>query len=119
MQFVHEDDVARIFYRAMDEGAEGCFHAVGEGTVNAEEIALMAGKRIVDLPIRVAYPAIDFLWKLHAPRIEGPSGMLDFIRYRWTASDHTTRERLGIGPNRSSKEVIRIMLESHGMTAQG
>ena len=118
MQFVHEDDVARIFYRVIEAEADGYFHAVGEGTIDGADIARIAGKRIVDLPARLAYPAIDLLWKLHAPRIEGPSGMLDFIRYRWTASDNTTRESLGIGPNRSSEEVIRIMLESHGIAVE-
>jgi len=119
MQFVHEDDVARVFYRVIEEEAEGYFHAVGAGTINSGEIARMAGKRIIDFPAWLVYPAVDLLWKLHAPRIEGPSGMLDFVRYRWTASDDATRERLGIGPNRSSEEVIRIMMESHGTEIKG
>ena len=118
MQFVHEDDVARIFFRVIEEEAEGYFHAVGEGTISTGEIARLTGKRVHDIPAWIIYPAVDLLWKLHAPRIEGPSGMLDFIRYRWTASDVATRERLGIGPNRSSEEVIRIMLESHGISIQ-
>ena len=119
MQFVHEDDVARVFYRVIEEEAEGFFHAVGAGTINSGEIARMAGKRIIDLPAWLIYPSVDLLWKLHAPRIGGPSGMLDFIRYRWTASDDATRERLGIGPNRSSEEVVRIMLETHGKAIKG
>lgn len=115
MQFVHEDDVAQVFHRVIELEADGYFHAVGEGTINSGEIARLAGKRILDFPAWLIYPAVDLLWKLHAPRIEGPSGMLDFIRYRWTASDDDTREQLGIPPNLSSEEVVRIMLESHGV----
>ncbi|MDD3719284.1 MAG: NAD-dependent epimerase/dehydratase family protein [Actinomycetota bacterium] len=114
MQFVHEDDAAEVFMRVLEEGAEGYFHACGEGTVSVEEIARMAGKPLVPLPAKVVYPLVDLLWKLRAPLIEGPSGMLDFIRYRWTASDEMTREALGLGPRMHSREVVRLMLETHG-----
>lgn len=113
MQFVHEDDVAEVFLRVVEKEAVGYFHAVGEGVVNSEEIARMAGKPVIPVPAKVAYPVIDLLWKLHAPLIEGPSGMLDFIRYRWTASDELTREALGLGPRMHSRDVVRLMLETH------
>jgi UDP-glucose 4-epimerase len=114
MQFVHEDDVAEVFMRVLETGAEGYFHACGEGTVSVEEIARMAGKPMVPLPAQVVYPIVDLLWKLHAPLIEGPSGMLDFIRYRWTASDEITREVLGLGPRMHSRDVVKLMLDTHG-----
>jgi len=116
MQFVHEDDAAEVFMRILEKEAEGYFHACGDGTINVEEIARMAGKPIVSFPVRLLYPSLDLLWKLHAPLIEGPSGILDFIRFRWTASDEITREELGLGTRRSSKDVVRLMLETHGIT---
>jgi len=114
MQFMHEDDAAEVFMRVLETGAEGYFHACGEGTVSVEEIARMAGKPLIPMPAKVVYPAVDLLWKLHAPLIEGPSGMLDFIRYRWTVSDEITREALGLGPRMPSRDVVRLMLETHG-----
>jgi len=114
MQFVHEDDAAEVFMRVLETGAEGYFHACGEGTIGIDEIARMAGKPLVPMPAKVVYPIVDLLWKLHAPLIEGPSGMLDFIRYRWTASDELTREELGLGPRMHSREVMRLMLDTHG-----
>jgi len=113
MQFVHEDDAAAVFMEVYRRGAEGYFHACGEGTVNVEEIARIAGKRILPLPAGLAYPAVDLLWKLRFPLIEGPSGMLDFIRYRWVISDRHTREALGIRPRYSSRDVVGIMVETH------
>ncbi len=53
------------------------------------------------------------LWRLHAPLIEGPSGLLDTLRYRWTISDEATRAALGLGPRRSSREVVQLMLDTH------
>ncbi len=114
MQFIHEDDVARFFLAVLKQEAQGYFHAVGEGLVEIEEIAEMAQKRIVDVPPFILYPLIDTLWKIQAPMIEGPSGMLEFLRYRWVCSDELTRETLDIPPHMSSREVVRVTLESKG-----
>jgi UDP-glucose 4-epimerase len=113
MQFVHEDDVAEVFMRVLEKGEEGFFHACGEGTITTEEIARMAGKPLIPVPAKLIYPILDLLWKLHAPLIEGPSGMLDFIRYRWTESDDITRESLGLGPRVPTRDVVKLMLETH------
>ncbi len=113
LQFVHEDDVAEVFMRVLELEAEGFFHACGEGTVSPEEVAEMAGKRIVSLPPFLAYPMVELLWRLHAPLIEGPSGMLDFIRYRWTISGEWTKEALGLGPRMSSRDAVKQMIETH------
>jgi UDP-glucose 4-epimerase len=113
MQFVHEDDAATVFRKVFDLKAEGYFHAIGEGVIGLEEIARLAGKRIVDLPARLAYPAVDLLWKVHAPFIEGPSSILDFIRYRWLASDEDTRRALDHQPRYSSREVLADMIKKH------
>ena len=112
LQFVHQDDAAEVFMRVLEGNSSGFFHAVGDGTINLERIAELAGRRIVDVPPSLLYRSVDLLWRLHAPRIEGPSGMLDFIRYRWTASDALTRKKLGIVSMRSSEDVLRLMLES-------
>jgi UDP-glucose 4-epimerase len=114
MQFVHEDDVAEVFLRVLELEAEGFFHAASEGTISTAEIADMAGKPFIKVPAAPLYPLMDLMWKLHAPLIEGPSGMLDFIRYRWTISAEATNDALGLGPRRTSREVVRLMLETHG-----
>lgn len=116
MQFVHEDDVAEVFLRVLEKEASGYFHAIGEGTLSIREIARMARKRVIGFPPGLIYPSIDALYRLRAPLIEGPSGMLDFIRYRWTISNHKTRRVLGMGNFRSSRDVLGLMLESHGIS---
>jgi UDP-glucose 4-epimerase len=113
MQFVHEDDVAEVFIRVLEKEAEGFFHAVGEGTINITELIEWSGKPTMSFPVSLLYPTIDILWKLHAPLIEGPSGMLEFIRYRWTISGDITREALSLGPRQHTKDVVRLMLDTH------
>lgn len=113
MQFVFEEDAVEVFRRVTLGERSGVFHAVGDGLVGLDEIASMAGKRIVDFPAGIIYPSVDLLWRLRAPRIEGPSGMLDFIRYRWTASDAETRAALGLPVHMSSRQVVEVMLKTH------
>jgi UDP-glucose 4-epimerase len=114
MQFVHEDDVAEIFMKVVEQEAEGYFHAVGEGALGLDEIGRIVGKVVFSIPPKLLYPAIDLLWKLHFPLIEGSSGALDYMAYPWSASDEKTKQTLGLGPRRASKDVFRMMLESNG-----
>lgn len=114
MQFVHEEEAAEVFLKVIEKEADGYFHATGEGTISVGEIAAMAGKPVIKLPAAMLHKSMGLLWKLHAPLVEGPSGMLDLVRYRWTISDEDTRTALGLGPRRTSREVVQLMLDTHG-----
>ncbi|HDP25343.1 MAG TPA: NAD-dependent epimerase/dehydratase family protein [Deltaproteobacteria bacterium] len=109
LQFVHEDDVAKVFTRVVQLGAEGYFHAVGAGTIRLDTLARILGKTLIGIPSCMLYPLVDLLWKLHAPFIEGPSAALDGIRYPWVVDDQKTRKTLGLGPRRSVEEVLRLV----------
>ncbi len=111
MQFVHEDDVTEVFMKIFDRETEGVFHAVGEGLISTTEIAALAGIRVLALPSWLAYPLINLLYFLHFPGVEAPAAMLDFIRYRWTASDQISREKLDHKPIYSSIEVIQNLVK--------
>lgn len=111
MQFVHEDDVAALFMAVVERKAGGFFHAVGEGLITTEEIARAAGKKVVSLPAWLAYPLTGILYRLRFPLVEAPAGMLDFIRYRWVASDQKTRDQLGFAPRHTSAAVIEELLK--------
>lgn len=112
MQFVHEEDVTEVFIKVFAKEAEGVFHAIGEGLISTDEIANVAGIRVLALPPWLAYPLINLLYFIHFPGVEAPAAMLDFIRYSWTASDERTREMLDHKPQYSSKEVIQVLIES-------
>jgi len=111
MQFVHEDDVADLFLLVLEREAEGIFHCVGEGVVNMHEIAAKAGKKVIPLPAWLAYPFAALLYFLRIPLVEAPAPFLDFLRYRWTASDLETRRKIGFKPHYSSEKVIEMLFE--------
>ncbi len=110
MQFVHEDDVARAFMLIFNREASGYYHIVGEGVISTTEIAGLAGIKLLALPPWLVYPLVNLLYFLRFPGVEAPAPMLDFIRYRWTASDLITRSNLGFKPRLSSKEVMEELL---------
>lgn len=111
LQFVDEDDVARVFHRVVQTGTSGCFHAVGAGTVTVREIGQMAGKRVLRLPRWLVRPIIGALWFLRMPGIEGPSGMVDFLRYRWVLDDEQTRKALDLPHHKNSRDVLSDLLQ--------
>ncbi len=111
MQFVHEDDVAELFLLVLEREEEGIFHCVGEGVVTMYDIAAKAGKKVIPLPVWLAYPFTALLYFLRIPLVEAPAPFLDFLRYRWTASDLETRRKTGFKPRYSSEKVVEILFE--------
>lgn len=114
LQFVHEDDVARVFYQVLKSGESGNFHAVGQGVVSVSEVGELTGKPVVALPGWLVRPIIGLLWHLRAPLIEGPPGMLDFLRYPWLLDDRETRRKLGLSAPRTSRAVLKELIQVKG-----
>ena len=112
MQFVHEEDVVDMFMMIFENEFTGIYHCVGEGVISTEEIAKLAGIKILPLPPWIAYPLANLLYLLRFPGVEARAGMLDFIRYRWTASDEITRDKLGFKPRYSSEQVVKILIHA-------
>lgn len=112
LQYVHEDDVASLFYKIILVKEQGYFHSVGEGLVTTKEMCALTGKRIINFPAWLAYSLMKLLWLLHAPAI-GPSGMLDYLRYRWIASDEITRKELNYKPRYTSLDSLKITLAAY------
>ncbi len=111
MQFIHEEDLVRGVVLVIKKRCSGIFNLVGKGTELLSELLRIAGSRVISLKPSTAYRIVDFLWKVRAPFVEAPSGMLDFIRYPWVASGEKMRERLGFLPFYSTREAFVSFLK--------
>jgi UDP-glucose 4-epimerase len=116
MQFVHEEDIARIFWKAVEEREPGAFNAVSKETMNLSEMAEASGGRFLRLPAKVAFGLNSLAWKLRLPVAEAPPGNLHYSRYRWTADNSRATEVLGWEPETSSREAYQEMVEAKGLT---
>lgn len=110
VQFVHEDDVVTLIAECVHRGVAGIWNAVGEGTVDARQLAALQRKRAVSIPYRVAYAVFWGIHRLRLTDFATPPGLIDFFRYPWVASGDKAKRELGLNPRYSSRECFDIIL---------
>jgi UDP-glucose 4-epimerase len=106
IQMIHEDDFVDACLLAVDRKQGGAFNIVGEGTVTTDELAQIAGTRVVKLPAWLLHPVLEILWRLRAPGVEVNHGYLDYAAYPFVASLDKAREELGFTPRYTTRQTI-------------
>jgi len=113
LQFVHEDDVAKLFLILIEKKIPGTFNVAGDGTVKISEIAALIGKRTLKIPKRLQFALTWLLWHLHVKTVEAPPGIIDYSAYRWVMDTGRAKTILGWQPRYTSMDALRIMLQTH------
>lgn len=80
MQFVYEDDLARVMAVFIKRRLPGLFNVAGEGVVFYNEMAEVMEGKVIRLPSFLAYPIAQLAWNLGVQR-DAPAAGLDFVRY--------------------------------------
>jgi len=83
LQFVHEEDVLRVFERAVLERHPGVFNLVGEGPLPLSTLLALAGKRRLPVPAPLWYRVLEGLSQGSVG--DPPAGFYDYLRYGWLA----------------------------------
>lgn len=110
LQFIHEDDLARLIATCVGREAAGVYNAVGEGYVTGGEAARLQKKRAVAVPRRLA---AALLWGANRVRLlpyRMPPGILDFYVHPWIASGEKARRELGFVPAHSSRACLELII---------
>jgi UDP-glucose 4-epimerase len=113
LQFVHEEDLAELFSLIIEKKVTGAFNAAGDGVAKISEAAAMIGKITRKIPMRLYSALIWLLWHLHVKIVEAPAGIVDYTSYSWVMDTTRAKDKLGWKPRYTSKETLRIMLETH------
>lgn len=104
MQFLSEEDISEILYRAVKSEAGGVFNAAGDGVVSFSEVARAAGKKVLRIPASLLYPATAMAWALRLAPFT--SGFLDMIRYPWVADNTRLKSVFGYTPRLNSRQAL-------------
>ena len=80
LQFVYDDDLARVMSIIIQKEIPGTFNVAGDGVVYYREMAKIIKSKLINLPSFLAYPLAQLSWKLHLQR-EATSGGLDLVRW--------------------------------------
>ena len=105
LQFVHEDDVAKLLHSFIVEPRPGTFNAAGEGVVHYSRMAHLTHRKLLFLPSALALPLTQLTWKLGIQR-DAPAAGLDFIRYPLVVSTGKLKSRTGFRFFYTSEEAL-------------
>jgi UDP-glucose 4-epimerase len=105
MQFVHEEDVARLMHRMVVEPMPGIFNVAGEGTLRYSEMVRASGRKLYWLPAPVIYPLTQLAWWLGVQK-DSPAVGLDNIRYPMVVSTDKLKAATAFSFKHSSREAL-------------
>jgi len=80
LQFVYDDDLARVMSIIIQQEIPGTFNVAGDGVVHYREIAKIIKSRLISLPPFLAYPLVQVCRGLLLHR-EASSDTLDQVRW--------------------------------------
>ena len=80
LQFVYDDDLARVISIIIQREIPGTFNVAGDGVVHYREMAKIINSKLISLPSFLAYPLAQLSWELHLQRY-ATSGGLDLVRW--------------------------------------
>jgi UDP-glucose 4-epimerase len=110
MQFISEEDIAEILYRAVKSEMRGIFNCAGDGVLRFSEIVRAGGKKPLAMPASLLYTFTGLLWALRLSPF--PSGILDLIRYPWVADNTRLKTVFGYTPRHPSRQALDSFLEA-------
>ena len=104
VQLIHQEDVARAIYAALEPGVRGVYNVTGPGEAPLSRILEILGRQPVPVPHFVARPMLERLWELHLTSFPPPE--LDHIHYLCVVDGSRFRNELGWEPSYSLRETI-------------
>lgn len=111
LQFVYEDDLARILTIVVQRRLSGVFNVAGDGVVFYKEFAELIKSRLINLPAFLAYGLVQLSWNLHVQRESTACG-LDLVRYPMVLSTGKFNKATGYRYWHTSLEALSAFANS-------
>jgi len=113
LDFVHTADVARALAGLVraPQPITGAFNIASRAPISFDEVARLAGLRVVDVPRRLLAPLLD-VGALFAPRTaRAPSYILDHLMYPFVTDGGRIEREIGFRPSTTAAEALAEMLD--------
>ena len=109
LQFVHEDDMARLLHTLIMQPCPGVFNVAADGVVHYTRLANLSQRTLVFLPSAIAYPLTQIAWNVGIQK-DSPAVGLDFIRYPIVLSTGKLKSETGVRFVFTSEEALSAYL---------
>lgn len=105
LQFIHEKDLARLLAIFSLDPKPGVFNVAAEGVIRYSQLAHILGRKLLSLPSALAYPLVQYSWKLKLQRTSSSVG-LDLIRYPIVLSTGKLKRTTPVRFQYTAKEAV-------------
>ena len=78
-----------------------------------DEVAALAGLRVVDIPSRIVAPILDGLVRVMPSSLRAPSSLFPWLMYPFVIDMRDTITALGVSPSFSSAAALAAMLDEN------
>lgn len=106
MQFVHQEDVAEAFYRAVVEDHPGVFNLAPDGLVSTESLR-QRGYRVFLFHAKAARFFAALAW--HLRLLASEPSTVDLVYHPWVISNEKIKKEWGFSFKRTSMEVLESL----------
>lgn len=110
LQFVHVSDVAAALATLALGEAEGPFNVAPADWLSFDEVARLAGKRILAVPSRALAPFLDLGARFLPAHLRAPAAMVPYLKHPFVLSARRLMEHTGWQPRVSSAEALGEVL---------
>lgn len=107
--FIWDDDVAEIIVKGIEEEKSGIYNLAGDGVVNLREIARIARKPYLPIPVPIFRLYLSVAQKLGISS-HGPDQIV-FLQYRPVLANDRLKTEFGYVPRKTSREVFQFYWE--------
>ena len=114
LQFLHEDDLAKLLHMLIMEPCPGTYNVAGEGVVHYKRMARLSCRKLLSLPPAMAYPLTQMAWNLGIQK-DSPAAGLDFIRYPIFISTSKLKSATGFSTFHTSEEALMSYLPGRAL----
>lgn len=111
LQFVHVSDVAAGLATLALGEAQGPFNIAPADWLSFEEVARLAGKRVLSVPSRMIAPFLDVGARFLPPHLRAPAAMLPYLTHPFVVSARRLTEATGWKPRVGSADALREVLD--------
>jgi len=117
LQFVHADDVAQAYVRALEGHLGGAFNLAAEPVLGPGDIAAAVGARHVHVPFAIIRRAVDLSWRLHLQSVD--AGWLDMAWQLPQLDSARAAGELGWRPAHDGRNVLVELVDAIRDKAHG
>ena len=108
MQFIHEDDAAEAFFKALLMPVSGTFNLAADAGLSYRQLAKTLKKPFLALPAWLVHPLVEGLYRIRL--MPFGKAQLSYIRYPLSMNIDKIRKELDFTPRYSSAETVESFL---------